>query len=56
MVNAEQPTSEKKITGMIVEAAFQREDDLMLLYLKISNKTPHLLSVKLNLKSPKLKN
>jgi hypothetical protein len=45
VVSAEQPTSEKKITGIIVEAAFQRENDTMFLYLKISNKTSQLLNV-----------
>ena len=45
MVNLDQPTTEKKITGIMIEGAFQRENDLMLLYLRITNKTPQLLNV-----------
>lgn len=46
-MNIDQPTQEKKLTGIMIEGAFQRENDTMLLYLRITNKTPQLLTVNL---------
>lgn len=43
----DQPSQERKITGIMIEGAFQRENDQMLLYLRITNKSPNIITVEM---------